>query len=115
MHRTRDRHPSDNGRFGTSDTVTIQGREFIRFVSLILRCELTRLLRDNGRTESVDNVLNSMGAIAAMGRDGEWFVKNVGKKHRDLFGELDIEVPKIVETDMQIFTQEEVDEPQPDV
>lgn len=98
------------GRFGTSDPATINGREFVRFVSLILRCELTRELRECGRGDSVDSVLNSMAAIAAMGRGEEWFIKNVCKKHRTLFEDLEIPIPDSVSLGKQIATQAEIDE-----
>lgn len=98
------------GRFGTGDPVTINGREFVRFVSLILRCELTRELRDRGRTDSVDSVLNSAGAVAAMGRGEEWFVKNVCRKHRILFEDLGIEVPGQVHLGVPVASQAEVGE-----
>lgn len=97
------------GRFGTKDPVTIQGREFIRFISLILRCELTSLLRDSGRNDTVDSVLNSMAAIVAMGRGEEWFVKNLCKKHRELFKALKLDPPSEVLTNQRVCSPEESD------
>lgn len=105
-----DTDKTNNGRFGTRDPVTIQGREFIRFVSLILTCELKRELRDCNRTESVDSVLNSMAAVVAMGGNDDWHVKNICSKHRGLLEDLDIDLPSEVQTNMQIFTLDEADE-----
>ena len=98
------------GRFGTSDPVTIAGREFIRFVSLIMRCEIASDLREHGRGDPIDSVLNSMAAIAAMGRGEEWFVKNICKKHRDLLLDLDMDCPEEIRTSQGICTPEEIEE-----
>ena len=98
------------GRFGTSDPVTIAGREFIGFVSLIMRCEIASDLREHGRGDPIDSVLNSMAAITAMGRGDEWFVKNICKKHRDLLLDLDMDCPEEIRTSQGICTQEEIEE-----
>ena len=98
------------GRFGTSDPVTIAGREFVRFVALIMRCEIASMLREHGRGDSVDGVLNSMAAIAAMGKGDEWFVKNICKKHRDLLLDIGMDIPEEVRTSQSICTPEELGE-----
>lgn len=96
--------------FGTSNPVTIAGREFIRFVSLIMRCEIASALREHGRGDSVDSVLNSMAAIAAMGGGEGWFIKNVCKKHRDLLLDLDMDFPEEILTSQSVCTPDEIEE-----
>lgn len=67
-------------------------------------------LREHGWSDSVDSVLNSLAAIAAMGKDKEWFVKNVCKKHRALFLDLGMDFPEEVRTSQSICTPEEIEE-----
>lgn len=97
-------------RFGTGDPTAMLGREFIRFVSLILKCHLNHLLRSGDVRQGPSEVLNSMGSITAMGRDDEWMVKNVCKKHRTVFEAIGLEIPGTVRIGIPIWTQEEVDE-----
>jgi len=97
-------------RFGTGDSVTMIGREFIRFVSLILKCSLNDVLRKNGILSGSEDVLNSMGSISALGRMDEWTVKNVCKKHRAVFDAIKLECPTSVVTDKGICTQDELDQ-----
>ena len=98
------------GRLGTGDPVTADGREFLRFVSLILKCTLTRMMRNGGSRDPPEAVLNCMGSIVAMGRGDEWVVKNVCRWHRDTFRMLGIPSPGDVEFGVQIYTQTEIDE-----
>ena len=51
-----------------------------------------------------------MGSITAMGRDDEWMVKKVCKKHRTVFEAIGLEIPGTVRIGIPIWTQEEVDE-----
>lgn len=104
-----DRDKNGWGRFGSGDVVTIQGREFIRFVSLIMTCELGAMIREAGVRELPDNAVNSAGAISAIGRDGVWEVKNMVKRHRTMFENLGIPIPEEVVLDMPIATQEQLD------
>ena len=97
-------------RFGTGDTASMLGREFIRFVALILKCHLNKLLRTNNLRLGPSEVLNSMGSITAMGRDDEWIVKNVCKKHRTVFEAVGLEIPEKVRIGIGICTQDELDE-----
>lgn len=96
-------------RFNTSDPLTMRGREFIRFVALILRCELKYMLRSAGVDLDPYGALNSSAAICAMGTGKVWTVKNVCKKHRDLFECLDLPLPTEVTLGLPIATQEELD------
>ena len=105
-----DADKEEDRRFRTSDAVTIHGREFVRFISLIMRCEIAALLRRCADPVTVRGILNSMGAVTAMGRGEEWIVKNVTKRNREIFEYLDIEVPKAVLLNQRIFTQEELDD-----
>lgn len=86
-----DRDKTAWGRLGSSDRETILGREFLRFTSLTLTCELAASLREAGLKEGPEAVLNSMGAVAAMGRDDRWVTKNIVKKHRVLLEKLGID------------------------
>ena len=97
-------------RFYSSDPASMLGREFVRFVALILKCHLNHLLRSGGLRQGPSDVINSMGSITAMGRDNEWIVKNVCKKHRTVFEAIGLDIPDAVPIGIPIHTQEEVDE-----
>ena len=77
---------------------------------VIMRCEIASDLREHGRGDSVDSVLNSMATIAAMGRGEEGFVKNICKKHRDLLLDLVMNFPEEIRTSQVICTPEEIEE-----
>lgn len=105
-----DADKAEDRRFRTSDPVTIHGREFIRFISLVMRCEIAAQLRRCPDPVTVQGIINSMGAITSMGRGDEWIVKNVTKRNREMFEYLNIEVPQTVLLNQRIYTQEELDD-----
>ena len=82
---------ADDRRFRTGDSVTMMGREFIRFVALIMKCEIAAVLRDTGINNSVNGVLDTLSTVPAAGRDGDWTVMRMTKKCRDLYSVFDMQ------------------------
>ncbi len=83
-------------RFRTSDKISMEGREFVRFIALILRCEIAALFRENklDTKYTVDGALASLNSIMAL-TSGKWSrVDNVTKAHRNLYEVCGFEVPK---------------------
>lgn len=82
---------ADDRRFRTGDSVTMLGREFIRFVALIMKCEIAAVLRDADVNNSVNGVLDTLSTVPAAGRDGDWTVLRMTKRCRDLYSVFDME------------------------
>ena len=89
---------STDKRFRTSDKISMEGREFVRFIALILRCEIAALFRENKLDTkfTVDGALASLNSIMAL-TSGKWSrVDNVTKAHRNLYEVCGFDVPKQV-------------------
>ncbi len=101
---------SADRRFRTSDKVSMEGREFVRFVALILRCEIAAMFRENELDTkfTVDGALASLNSIMAL-TSGDWSrIDNVTKTHRELYKACGFEVPKQVLKDQLSFDIEAV-------
>lgn len=69
-------------RWRTVDPVSARGRLFIKFVSLILWCEASRLLRSSKNNMAVTAALQSLDNLMAIGVGDEWRLTEVTKKNR---------------------------------
>ncbi len=103
-----DTDKGEDRRFRTGDTTTIEGREFIRFVSLIMRCKLTAAFRDYNGPNTSAGVLNTLSTVTAMGRDDVWVVSSPTKKARSLFEFVGATVPKEIVLDRVLCTPEQL-------
>ena len=97
----------DDRRFRTSDPVTVSGREFLRFVALIMKCEIASLFRHYNSAVTSNSILNTMSTIQAVGRDDEWGIVPVTKKARDILDYVGLEVPKIAKTGVPLCSIED--------
>ena len=86
---------SDDRRHQTSDKYTMIGRSFIRFVSLIMKCELCAEIRESGKREiSVDQALGYLNTINCMSYGSSSALSEISKNCRNIFGLFRIDVPK---------------------
>lgn len=99
-----DRKKGEDKRFRTSDKNTMNGREFLRFIDMILRCEIGARIReaDADSKYTVDNVLSIVNCIQAREYDGVKVLSEVGKKQREIFRMLNVPLPDQVFIDRSI-------------
>ena len=97
-------------RFYTSDKESMKGREFIRFLDLILRCEISAELREAKMDHriSVSSVVSVADCIQARRVGNTSILTEVDKAARNLFGLFGIPVPKEVVVDSQVCSLEEL-------
>lgn len=100
-----DRKKGESRRFYTSDKETMKGREFLRFLDLMLRCELSAEIREANlsRTLTVDEVISSLSCIQVRGYHGTRYVAEIDKRQRELFKIFNVPIPKEVDSGIQIF------------
>lgn len=100
----------ESPRFYTSDKESMKGREFIRFLDLILRCEISAELREAKMDHriSVSSAVSMADCIQAR-RVGETaMLTEADRAARNLFGLFGVPVPKEVVTDSQVCSVEEL-------
>ena len=86
---------SDDRRHRTPDKHTMIGRSFIRFVSLILKCELCAEIRESGKKEvSVDQALGYLNTINCMSYGSSSALSEISKNCRNIFNMFKVDVPK---------------------
>jgi len=84
----------DGNRWRVSDPMTAKGRLVIKFVSLILWCTVSKMLREGNSGEPVRTALQSLDNIYAVGRGEQWRVLEITKRNRNLMGLFDVKLPK---------------------
>jgi len=72
----------DGNRWRTGDPTAARGRLFVKFVSLILWCEASRLLRSERDRTPVSATLQSLDNIMAVGVGDAWRITEVTRKNR---------------------------------
>lgn len=72
----------DGNRWRTGDPTAARGRLFVKFVSLILWCEASRLLRSERDRTPVSATVQSLDNIMAVGAGDTWRLTEVTKKNR---------------------------------
>ena len=99
-----DRKKGEDRRFRTSDKNTMRGREFLRFVDLILKCEIGARIREAGAESkySVEGALSIANCIQAKEYNGVQVLSEIGKKQREVFSILGVPLPEEVLTDQPI-------------
>jgi len=86
---------SDDRRHRTPDKYTMIGRSFIRFVALIMKCELCAEIRESGKREmSVDQALGYLNTINCMSYGSSSALSEISKNCRGIFDLFKVEVPK---------------------
>jgi len=72
----------DGNRWRTGDPKAARGRLFVKFVSLILWCEASRLLRSERDRTPVSAALQSLDNIMAVGVGDNWRITEVTRANR---------------------------------
>lgn len=86
---------SDDRRHRTPDKHTMIGRSFIRFISLIMKCELCAEIRESGKKEvSVDQALGYLNTINCMSYGSSSALSEISKNCRNIFNLFNVDVPK---------------------
>ena len=88
---------SEDKRFRTSGKTRMEGRGFIRFVELMMICEMSAEIRESGCTGlSVPETIASLNTIEARSYGSAKILTEVTKKCRDIFKAFDMVVPSTV-------------------
>ncbi len=100
-----DRKKGENGRFNTSDKETMKGREFLRFLDLTLRCEISAEIRecDLIQPPTAEEAIAILNCIQVREYKGTRFVTEVDKKQRTLLKLFDLQIPKEALADVAVF------------
>ena len=86
---------SEDRRHRTPDKHTMIGRSLIRFVALILKCELCAEIRESGRREiSVGQAIGYLNTINCLSYGSSSALSEISKNCRSLFGLFGVDVPK---------------------
>lgn len=90
-----DKQKGTRKRFGTSDKDRMEGMEFLRFLDLILKCEISALLREckDKHSLSVESVIAMSSCIQAKEFQGVYALNEIDKKQRRVFEVLGIDLP----------------------
>ena len=86
---------SDDRRHRTPDKYTMIGRSLIKFVALILKCELCAEIRESGKREiSVGQAIGYLNTINCLSYGSTSALSEISKNCRNLFGLFNVDVPK---------------------
>ncbi len=86
---------SEDRRHRTPDKHTMIGRSLIRFVALILKCELCAEIRESGRRElSVGQAIGYLNTISCLSYGSSSALSEISKNCRSIFGLFGVDVPK---------------------
>jgi len=84
----------DGRRPRTGDKYVAKGRIFVKLIALIMRCEISALMRERRINKiSVDGILRSTGNIMAVRCGNIIGMTEITKTNRELFGAFGIPVP----------------------
>ena len=100
-----DKKKTSDRRFRTGDKITMEGREFVRFLALMLRAEMEAEFRENklDTKYTVEGTLSNLSSIIALTK-GTWSrLDNVTKSHRTVFESCGFEVPKTVTSGVSAY------------
>lgn len=100
-----DRKKGESPRFNTSDLDSMRGREFLRFLDLMIRCEMAAEIRESGKenTVSVECAVSMADCVQAKRYHGTMAVGAIDKKEREIFELFKVPLPKEVKTGQLIF------------
>jgi hypothetical protein len=84
----------DGRRLRTGDRTSARGRFFVKFLALIMRCEMTARMREmNLKNRTAGGILNSMGNIMAVRCGDVRCITEISKTNRELYALFGIAVP----------------------
>jgi hypothetical protein len=94
---------SDDRRHRTPDKYTMIGRSLIRFVALILRCELCAEIRESDRRDlSVSQALGYLNTVNCLSYGSSSTVSEITRNCRRIFELFGVDVPKEPQRDVQV-------------
>ena len=94
---------SDDRRHRTSDKYTMIGRSFIRFIALIMKCELCAEIRESGKREiSVGQALGYLNTINCMSYGSSSALSEISKNCRNIFSLFKMDIPKEPLSNMEL-------------
>lgn len=86
---------SEDRRHRTPDKHTMIGRSMIRFVALILKCELCAEIRESGRRDiSVGQAIGYLNTINCLSYGSSSALSEISKNCRSIFGLFGVDIPK---------------------
>jgi hypothetical protein len=88
-----DAEKSEDKRHRTSDKEIMEGRLFVRFISFILKCEISALIREKNLTYTVSGILGSLNCIMSMHYGNTWGLTEITANCRRIFNSFNIPVP----------------------
>lgn len=91
-----DRKKGESRRFCTSDKEAMRGREFLRFLDLILVCELSAELREAKleRKITVEGAVSSLDCVQVREYRGTRYVTEIDRRQRTMFEAFSVPIPK---------------------
>jgi len=91
-----DRKKGESRRFCTSDKEAMRGREFLRFLDLILVCELSAELREAKleRKVTVEGAISSLDCVQVREYRGTRYVTEIDRRQRTMFEAFSVPIPK---------------------
>lgn len=95
-----DRDKGTNPRFGTGDLESMRGREFLRFLSLTMKCEISAEIREAKADHTVESVVSMADCVRVKELDGVTRIGIIDKKEREVFALFGAELPKSAERDL---------------
>ena len=100
-----DRKKGESKRFHTSDKATMKGREFLLFLDLVLRCEMSAEIREAKleRPMTVESAISMADCVQAREYNSVRMVREIDKKEREIFKTFNVPIPKEVLTGQLIF------------
>ena len=100
-----DRKKGESRRFRTSDKAAMKGREFLLFLDLMLRCEMSAEIREAKleRPMSVESAVSMVDCVQAREYNSVRTIREIDRKEREIFKTFDVPIPKEVLTGQLIF------------
>lgn len=100
-----DRKKGESRRFCTSDKEAMRGREFLRFLDLILVCELSVELREAKleRKVTVEGAISSLDCVQVREYHGTRYVTEIDRRQRTMLEAFGVPIPKEAVSDELIF------------
>lgn len=100
-----DRKKGESKRFYTSDKATMKGREFLLFLDLMLRCEMSAEMREAKleKPMSVESAISMADCVQAREYGSVRTIREIDRKEREIFRTFGVPIPKEVLTGQMIF------------
>ena len=83
----------------------MKGMEFLLFLDLVMRCEMSAEIREAklDRPMTVESAISMVDCVQAREYDSVRMIREIDKKEREIFKTFKVPIPKEVLTGQQIF------------